>query len=55
VVGKVEDSADAGVTVLGDAVNFAAHLQALAEPDSIFMSEATHSSRSRLGGREPRG
>ena len=42
VVGKVEDGADAGVTVLGDTVNFAARLQALAEPDSMFMSEATH-------------
>ena len=42
VVGKVEESADAGVTVLGDTVNFAARLQTLAEPDTIFMSEATH-------------
>ena len=42
VVGKVQDGADAGVTVLGDTVNFAARLQALAEPDSVFMSEATH-------------
>lgn len=42
VVGKVEDGADVGVTVLGDTVNFAARLQALAEPDSVFMSEATH-------------
>jgi class 3 adenylate cyclase len=42
VVGKVEDDADAGVTVLGDTVNFAARLQALAEPGSVFMSEATH-------------
>src|SRR3984893_15710945 len=42
VVGKVEDGAEAGVTVLGDAVNFAARLQALAEPDSVLMSEATH-------------
>ena len=33
VVGKVEDGAEAGVTVLGDTVNFAARLQALAEPD----------------------
>ncbi len=41
VVGRVADG-DAGVTVLGDTVNFAARLQALAEPDSIFMSEATH-------------
>jgi class 3 adenylate cyclase len=42
VVGKVEHSADAGVTVLGDTVNLAARLQALAEPDCILMSEATH-------------
>jgi class 3 adenylate cyclase len=42
VVGKVEEGADAGVTVLGDAVNFAARLQSLAEPDSVFMSEAIH-------------
>ena len=42
VVGKVEDGADAGVTVLGDTVNFAARLQALADPDSVLMSEATH-------------
>ena len=42
VVGKVEAGADAGVTVLGDTVNFAARLQALAEPNSVFVSEATH-------------
>ena len=42
VVGQVEGGADAGVTVLGDTVNFAARLQSLAEPDSVFMSEATH-------------
>ena len=42
VVGQVEDDADAGVTVLGDTVNFAARLQAMAEPDTVFMSEATH-------------
>jgi class 3 adenylate cyclase len=35
VLGKVEESADAGVTVLGDTVNFAARLQTLAEPDTI--------------------
>jgi oligopeptide/dipeptide ABC transporter ATP-binding protein len=40
VVGQVE-SGDAAVTVLGDTVNFAARLQFLAEPGSIFMSEAT--------------
>jgi class 3 adenylate cyclase len=39
VVGKVEEGADAGVTVLGDTVNFAARLQALADPDSAFLSE----------------
>jgi class 3 adenylate cyclase len=42
VVGKVDDSADAGVTVLGDTVNFAARLQTLAGPDAALMSEATH-------------
>src|SRR5271154_434497 len=42
VVGQVEGGADAAVTVLGDTVNFAARLQALAEPSSIFMSEAMH-------------
>ncbi len=41
VVGTVQSGADAGVTVLGDTVNFAARLQALAEPDSVVMSEAT--------------
>ena len=42
VVGAVQGGADAGVTVLGDTVNFASRLQALAEPDSVVMSEATH-------------
>jgi hypothetical protein len=42
VVGKVEDSVEAGITVLGDTVNFAARLQALAEPDVVLMSEATY-------------
>jgi class 3 adenylate cyclase len=42
VVGKVQDGTDAGVTVLGDTVNFAARLQTLALPDAIFLSEATH-------------
>jgi len=36
----VQERAD--VTVLGDTVNFASRLQALAKPDSIFLSEATH-------------
>ena len=42
VVGKVQRGMDAGVTVLGDTVNFAARLQALAEPNSVWMSEAIH-------------
>jgi class 3 adenylate cyclase len=42
VVGKVQRGNDAGVTVLGDTVNVAARLQALAQPDSVLMSEATH-------------
>jgi class 3 adenylate cyclase len=42
IVGKVQGGADKDVTVVGDTVNFAARLQALAEPDAVFMSEATH-------------
>ena len=42
VVGQVQEGVDAQVTVLGDTVNFAARLQALAEPDSALISEATH-------------
>ena len=41
VVGKVQGGFDAGITVLGDTVNFAARLQALADPSSVVMSEAT--------------
>ena len=41
IVGKVQRGADAGVTVLGDTVNVAARLQALAEPGTAVMSEAT--------------
>jgi class 3 adenylate cyclase len=40
VVGKVQEGAEAQITVLGDTVNFASRLQALAEPNSVFMSEA---------------
>jgi class 3 adenylate cyclase/tetratricopeptide (TPR) repeat protein len=42
IVGNVQNSADAGVNVLGDTVNVAARFQALAEPNSVCMSEATH-------------
>jgi class 3 adenylate cyclase len=42
VVGKVQEGTDAQVTVLGDTVNFAARIQSLAEPNTAFLSEATH-------------
>ena len=41
VVGAVQPGAEAGVTALGDTVNVAARLQALAEANSATMSEAT--------------
>ena len=39
---SVQRGVDAAVTVLGDTVNVASRLQALAEPDTVFLSEATH-------------
>ena len=42
VVGRVDDRADGADAVLGDTVNFAARLQSIAEPNSVFISEATH-------------
>ena len=42
VVGQVQGGSDASVTVLGDTVNFAARLQVIAEPGTVFISEATH-------------
>jgi class 3 adenylate cyclase len=42
VVGKIDDHADGVGVVLGDTVNFAARLQSIAEPNSVFISEATH-------------
>lgn len=42
VVGQVQVGADAHVAVLGDTVNFAQRLQVLAEPDSVFMSQAMY-------------
>ena len=42
IVGKVDDRADGAAAILGDTVNFAARLQSIAEPNSVFISEATH-------------
>lgn len=42
VVGKVDDRDGDGHAVLGDTVNFAARLQSIAEPNSVFISEPTH-------------
>ena len=42
VVGKVQGGSGAAITVLGDTVNVAARLQALAAPGSTVLSEVTH-------------
>ena len=42
VVGKVDDRDDGEDAVLGDTVNFAARLQSIALPNSVFVGEATH-------------
>ena len=42
VVGQVRGGPDGGATVMGDTVNLASRLQALAEPGSAVMSEATY-------------
>jgi class 3 adenylate cyclase len=42
IVGQVESGDSTGVTAIGDTVNFAARLQALAEPGGIVLSEATY-------------
>ena len=44
VVGKMEEGDGSRGAVLGDTVNFAARLQSIAEPNSVFISEATHHS-----------
>lgn len=40
VVGRVEAGAEASVTALGDTINLAARLQAVAEPGSVVLSDA---------------
>ena len=42
VVGQVHGGTDGGATVMGDTVNLASRLQALAEPGSAVLSEATY-------------
>jgi class 3 adenylate cyclase len=41
VIGQVQSQAEAGVTVMGDTVNVAARLQALAEPGTAVLAEST--------------
>ena len=42
VVGRVDGEDGGGATALGDAINLAARLQALAQPTTIMLSEATY-------------
>ena len=42
VVGRVDGEDGGGATALGDAINLAARLQALAQPTTIVLSAATH-------------
>jgi class 3 adenylate cyclase len=42
VVGQVQGGIDANITVLGDTVNLASRVQALADPNSAVMTESTH-------------
>ena len=55
VVGKVEDGADAGVTVLGDTVNFAARLQSLGRTELGIHERGDASLGARNGRCELRG
>jgi class 3 adenylate cyclase/tetratricopeptide (TPR) repeat protein len=42
VVGQIEAGTYGSITVQGDTVNVAARLQAIAEPNSVIISDATH-------------
>jgi class 3 adenylate cyclase len=42
IVGEVNSGDSTGITAIGDTVNLAARLQALAEPGGVVVSEATH-------------
>jgi class 3 adenylate cyclase/tetratricopeptide (TPR) repeat protein len=42
IVGQIEAGTYGSITVQGDTVNVAARLQALAEPNSVIISDATH-------------
>jgi class 3 adenylate cyclase/tetratricopeptide (TPR) repeat protein len=42
VVGQIQGDADAGIAVLGDTVNLASRLQTIAEPNSVFISQAIY-------------
>ena len=55
VVGKVPSGHSSTVTALGDTVNFASRLQALARPECVLLSEATHRLVQGLTETEPAG
>ncbi|MCH7578565.1 MAG: AAA family ATPase, partial [Chloroflexi bacterium] len=42
VVGKISDTLDMDYTALGDTVNLAARMEALAEPGTVYLSEDTY-------------
>jgi class 3 adenylate cyclase len=42
IVGSVPSGHSSAITALGDTVNLASRLQALAKPDDVLLSEATH-------------
>jgi len=42
VVGKISDDLDMDYTAIGDTVNLAARMEAVAEPGTVFITEETH-------------